>query len=222
MQDYVKVWKSLANSKQITARYQAQYCILRAINSKAETLSEKIDVATHLLRRAFPPATNTIKLANGRTPYDTVARYDVNPFWGANTLLGLPREELLTPEQEVIFNDMKKLMNFRKSLPRWYSYFFTRQDIYPEYQLVQTAHAALELGTKLSSDQSKNLHFTCCGVDDLYQLEKVEEMLNTLKHDYVVFREPDIGNTKTAIGVYPIVEHKKGLLKNYKLLQFSK
>ena len=29
---------------------------------------------------------------------------------------------------------------------RHYAYFFTRQDISPEYQVVQTAHAAFQLG----------------------------------------------------------------------------
>lgn len=105
---------------------------------------------------------------------------------------------------------------------KYYAYFFTRQDLYDEYQLVQTAHVALELGNRLTPEQVKNLHFTCCGVDNLKELEMVEKNLTLLGHKFVTFVEEDIGNQKTAIGVFPIAEDERGILKNEKLLRFKR
>jgi hypothetical protein len=72
----------------------------------------------------------------------------------------------------------------------------------------------------LRPEQVKDLHFTCCGVADLQELEGLREFFESMKLEYVVFREPDIGNEKTAIGVYPVEEHKRGLLRNYNLASF--
>ena len=103
---------------------------------------------------------------------------------------------------------------------KYYSYFFTRQDLYNEYQLVQTAHVALELGNRLRPDQIENLHFACCGVENLAELKRVQRDLEKLGHEYVVFYEDDI-QEETAIGVYPIAEDERGLLKNERRLRFK-
>lgn len=207
-------WKALASENKNSSRHHAQYCILRAMIAKGD---DKVAIAKHLLRKAFPPVTKASKLANGRTPFDTLEFQIRRLTWHQkDTPLGLE----LTEEENELYASIIKALNTGRMVRR-YSYFFTRQDIFEEYQLVQTAHAALELGSKLSEEQVKDLHFTCCGVADLEELEAVERVLQSMKVEYIVFREPDIGNQKTAIGVYPIEEHKRGLLRNYKLLRFA-
>jgi hypothetical protein len=235
-QDFVTLWKNLATNKQNTRVHHVQYCILRAMAAKSE---DKIEIARHFIRKAFAPVTKTTKLANGRTPFDILATWQtnasthsINNVWNAEAkkweqlltyrnVLGVPANELLDEEELKLYGNILQEVCSPGRLVRRYSYFFTRQDIFEEYQLVQTAHAALELGSKLTEDQVKDLHFTCCGVDDLEALENAERVLESMGVPFIVFREPDIGNQKTAIGVYPLEEHKRGLLRNYRLLRFN-
>lgn len=220
-QDINTIWKNLAANKQNTAFFHAQYCILRSINAKAE---DKLAVAKHLLRKAFTPVSKTTKLANGRIPFDIIAdQFNAYRWSGKHAkVLGIPMDEVLDESEQELYHSIAQSLRKTGGLVRHYSYFFTRQDIFEEYQLVQTAHAALELGRNLTKEQAKDLHFTCCGVRDMNELESVERVLQAIKVPYVVFREPDIGNQKTSIGVYPIEEHKRGILRNYNLLRFEK
>jgi hypothetical protein len=222
--DYKTAWKTLASQKKNTTRDMIDYCLLKAINSRAESLDDKRDIAIHLLRRAFPPVSKVSKLANGRVPFDAITNnYNGMLIGLKNFVLGQNAAEVLTEEEHAELHALRLSVN-RALLIRRYSYFFTRQDIFDEYQLVQTSHAALELGALIaqkSPELVKGLHFTCCGVRNAYELEEVEKVLGSMKVPYVVFREPDIGNQKTSIGVYPLEEHKRGLLRGYNLLKFD-
>lgn len=223
--DYKAAWKALANAKKNTVCDHIDYCLLKALNSKSETFEEKREIAIHLLRKSLPPVTKLTKLSNGRVPFD-----GITSMWNGSLLacygqvvLDHKISEIFTDEEAEEYMKLRASI-VRKNLIRKYSYFFTRQDIFEEYQLVQTSHAALELGACIAATEPesiKGLHFTCCGVDNLYQLEEVEKVLNKMKVPYVVFREPDFGNQKTAIGVYPLEEHKRGLLRGYSLLRFD-
>ena len=119
-----------------------------------------------------------------------------------------------------------------------YAYFFTRQDIFPEYQLVQTAHAALKLGVRsqqpwdeedverLGVPQRRDIdpdetYFTVIGVRDLQALRAVEEILDKFGFLHEVFVEPDIGNEETSIAVYPVHEKDRGVLMAFDLLRFK-
>lgn len=129
---------------------------------------------------------------------------------------------------------------------KYYAYFFTRQDIFPEYQLVQTAHAALKLGYYMGIDFTKSCdeieedmkdkkilvpynitdpdetYFTVVGVRDVIALEAVKTILDKFGFKYEEFSEPDIGNELTSIAVYPINEKDKGVLMAFNLLKFNK
>lgn len=222
--DIIKsAWKTLANNKQNTRNDHIKYCILRAMLAKGE---DKVAIAKHFLHKSFSPITNPNRLANGAHPFGALQAWNLYIHTNSDgvctsKIFGANASEFLDAEEIKLYNSIASEVTQNK-LIRKYSYFFTRQDIFDEYQLVQTAHAALELGSKLSSEEVKNLHFTCCGVEDLDALEAVERVLQSMKLEYVVFREPDIGNQKTAIGVYPVEEHKRGLLLNYNLLRFSR
>lgn len=108
---------------------------------------------------------------------------------------------------------------------KYYSYFFTRQDISPEQQIVQTAHAALKLGvnsheitSKIDPDQT---YFTLVGVRNIEALDAVIDILNTYKFKYEVFFEPDLGDTPTSVALYPIAEYNRGPLMAFNLLKIK-
>lgn len=102
------------------------------------------------------------------------------------------------------------------------AYFFTRQDIFKEYQLVQTAHAAMKLGAKLDKNEDPdNTYFTCIGVRNLEALEAVEKILTQFGFKYEKFFEPDLnGGEYTALAVYPVDEEDRGVLLAFNLLKF--
>ena len=105
-----------------------------------------------------------------------------------------------------------------------YAYFFTRQDIFREYQLVQTAHVAMKLGYALGSDVTvdpDNTYFTCVGVRNLEALEAVEKILTKFGFKYEKFFEPDLNEGEyTALAVHPVDEDKRDVLLAFNLLKF--
>jgi hypothetical protein len=103
-----------------------------------------------------------------------------------------------------------------------YAYFFTRQDIFKEYQLVQTAHVAYKLGCMMGKGADPdNTYFTCVGVRNLEALNAVAKILDQFNFHYEVFIEPDLNNGEmTAIAVYPIDEDKRDILLAFNLLKF--
>lgn len=126
---------------------------------------------------------------------------------------------------------------------KYYSYFFTRQDISPEQQIVQTAHAAFQLGvnsqratapsykedTQCVPAQFNNdvipeeTYFTVIGVRDLGALYAVENILKKFGYRYEKFFEPDLKDGEfTSIAVYPISEYHRDVLTAFNLLQLPR
>lgn len=103
-----------------------------------------------------------------------------------------------------------------------YLYTFTRQDIFKEYQLVQTAHVAYKLGCRMGRDADPdNTYFTCVGVRNLEALNAVAKILDQFNIYYERFIEPDLNNGEmTAIAVYPVDEDKRDILLAFNLLKF--
>jgi len=115
-----------------------------------------------------------------------------------------------------------------------YVYFFTRQDISPEYQLVQTAHVALKLGhimgtqdtlkiqagETLQNPDPSDTYFTVVGVKDLSGLIAIKSILDMFSRQYVEFVEPDIGNEITSIAVFPTPEFERQELLAFSWLKF--
>ena len=112
--------------------------------------------------------------------------------------------------------------------PKVYAYFFTRQDMSGEQQIVQTAHAAFKLGhiigcvsdaTRVNPDQT---YFTVIGVRNLDALGAVMDILDKFGFLYETFFEADIGGEPTSIALYPISENDKGILQAFTLLTLPK
>jgi hypothetical protein len=90
----------------------------------------------------------------------------------------------------------------------------------PEQQLVQTAHAALKLGTQLSSQANPDeTYFTVIGVRDELAIAAVMKLLETFNFPYERFYEPDLPGI-TCIATYPIDEDKRDVLFAFNLLKF--
>jgi hypothetical protein len=118
-----------------------------------------------------------------------------------------------------------KLFSDKSGVPHMkeYIYIFTRQDMSPEQQLVQSAHATLVLGHKLKDRKdASQFYFTVIGVPNLMALAHVMQDLEKMDRQFITFYEPDQGNTLTSIATYPIPEAERGRLKDYKLLRFTK
>ena len=120
---------------------------------------------------------------------------------------------------------------------RHYAYFFTRQDVSPEYQVVQTAHAAFQLGVnsqrwtaKPPEDQlvmddvkAEETYFTVIGVRNLEALNAASIILSKFGYHHEAFFEPDLNNGEmTSIAVYPIAENARGPLLAFNLLKIDK
>ena len=118
-----------------------------------------------------------------------------------------------------------------------YAYFFTRQDISPEQQVVQTAHAAFVLGVE--SQRWKDLppkhqqvmddvnpdetYFTVVGVRNLDGLKAVQKILDKFGFKFEVFFEPDLNKGEiTSIAVYPVEEDHRDVLLAFNLLSISR
>lgn len=101
-----------------------------------------------------------------------------------------------------------------------YVYFFTRQDISPEQQLVQTAHAALKMGSLVKPINADETYFTVIGVRDEIGLYAVREILDKFQRLYTIFREPDMGDAITSVVTYPIPEDERRELLAFSLLKF--
>lgn len=124
-----------------------------------------------------------------------------------------------------------------------FSYFFTRQDMSPEQQIVQTAHAAFQLGvhsqratvTEMAEGSGyvpaqfndkvvpEETYFTVIGVRDLGALMAVESILKKFGYRYEKFFEPDLKDGEfTSIGVYPISEYHRDVLMAFNLLKVDR
>ena len=108
-----------------------------------------------------------------------------------------------------------------------YVYFFTRQDISREQQLVQTAHVAYkiglaqaDIGTVDGQPNADETYFTVVGVRNLEALNGAQNILKKFSRKHVVFYEPDLNNEMTSIATYPIPEDQRNELLAFNLLRF--
>lgn len=209
------IWKQLSKDKKATAQHHYQYCILKALKAKS---NNKLEIAQALLRRAFTPVTSETKLANGRTAWDSINR--ARPH--SNTIFGIPITEFLSEEEQPLYWELvnhSKEDDIRSNEPD-YLIIFVRQDISKEQQAVQAAHATFVAGTTFEHKSPEQVNFVLIGVEDETKLLSLECSLEERGIKYVIFREPDLASSITAIATEPLKEHQKRFLKRYKTLEF--
>lgn len=102
-----------------------------------------------------------------------------------------------------------------------YAYFFTRQDMIPEQIAVQTAHAAMVMGSTYDKSEVNphETYFTLIGVRNLRALLAVEMILEKFEYAYEAFYESDMNGEMTCIAVHPISEYNKGPLEAFNRLK---
>ena len=212
-EDYKKLWKTLANDKSIKAYHVVQRCIIKAMTAKGEN---KEEILTALLKKAFS-AKNDGSYPGLEEAANTASRSYIRQLFN-----GPPLKDYLSEEELTEYTRLLKTISSQKLVEtNMYSYIFVRQDLKPEYQLVQAAHATCVLGSKLNGKvDPSNLYFVVSGVKDLDSLQTLMDSLSKKGHEYVSFVEPDIGNEITAIATLPIRGDMRKDFKKFKLLTF--
>jgi hypothetical protein len=222
--NWKEYWKLVARAKSVTSEHMAQYCILKALTAKSQN---KVQIAESLLRNAFTPVVKDSKLCNGRTKYDVLSWYPANRAFRTPTeIFGLDITLLMDAEGVKEYTNLASQLNFRniRANEPEYMFLFVRQDISPEQQAVQAAHAAFKAGTNITDNASglaDKTNFVLVGVQNEYRLKEVVNVLDGNKDcSYVVFNEPDLDNAMTAIATKPMKAHKKRFLRQYQTLTF--
>jgi hypothetical protein len=221
MKDFKAIWKAKAASKTITAEDVVVYSILRTMAAKSK---DKRDILRHFITRAFKEhKTNgwhALKRACETLKHRLVhgERYYPLPILRSAILDIFETDAEL--QMFISLLDSLKPYDF----DRVYTYVFVRQDISPEYQLVQAAHATMALGKVLAPEHDPhNTYFTVVGVPDPSELKAVEMLLKANNFPYEKFIEPDIktGSQVTAIATHPIHWAARRPLKGFPLLSFA-
>lgn len=211
MKDFKAIWKAKAASKNITTEDVVIHAILRTMAAKSK---DKRDILRYFITRAFKEhksdgwyaLINAVNVVEWRAKRGQVCE-----------LTSCLETEL---EEKIFLSLLDSLRPY--DFDRVYTYVFVRQDISPEYQLVQAAHATMALGKALAPEHDPhNTYFTVVGVADGKSLTDVIPMLKANGFPYVAFVEPDIGNQVTAIATHPIHWAARRPLKGFPLLSFA-
>jgi hypothetical protein len=122
---------------------------------------------------------------------------------------------------------------------KYYTYIFVRQDISPEQQAVQAAHATFKLGVEAMRRGDKEVakdkvpyqlpaeirpnqtYFTLIGVRNLDALLAAKDILEKFGFMHQTFFEDDLGGEPTAIACHPIREDHRGPLLAFNLLKMK-
>lgn len=209
--DYKAIWKEIANNKSNTVLHHIQYCALKALYAKRNNRKE---IAEALVRRAFTPRHDT--------DWSSAKNAARKAFY-TSYILGIKKTDFFENEAEMRrYNDIVYTLagsNLRDNEPD-YLFIFVRQDISREQQAVQAAHATFVAGAKFTHKSPEQVYFVLIGVEDEIRLADIARMLEERETAHVLFREPDLDNSITAIATAPMKEHQKRFLKHFKKLEF--
>jgi len=100
-----------------------------------------------------------------------------------------------------------------------YTYVFIRRDIPLHAQLVQSSHAALELGLQLSPEKKpeKTSFLILLDAEDQAHLEKIARYLDDRDIEFHKFFEPDYDMGYTAICTEPLSLDMRKHFKKFNL-----
>lgn len=100
-----------------------------------------------------------------------------------------------------------------------YTYVFVRRDIPLHAQLVQSAHAALELGLQLSPDKKpdKTSFLILLNADNQSHLNEIARYLDDHDIEFHKFFEPDYDMGYTAICTEPLSQDKRKYFRKFNL-----
>lgn len=234
MFNYHKVWAHLLSENKVRSHHIVEYCIVKAIFASKGKQKKAEKLVLQYLSKAFTPIKRKNRLENGEQKFTALYRAIYQMGLNSEIVLGVPAKAL-----DSNYDLYKKLFQFvltgkhkiEEYFNRKYVYIFVRQDLSKEYQLVQAAHVAMKAGYELCHSQGickdhrdcdpDHLYFTVVGVANEHELRKSIQELTDKSVEFVVFREPDIGNEITAVASMPIAVNKRGSLLKHKLLSFT-
>lgn len=231
MFDYRKMWKHLVSNRNAEAHHVVQYIVFKALDKAEGNVERAINYALQALCKAFTPVSNQNRVINGHEPLYSLYEAIWKAHWPGREILGAPSAVMSFEERQKFNQVLAGLYNMgtlKEYYQRRYVYIFVRQDISPEYQLVQASHVALKLGFQVALDHSlphpvdpSNLYFSVIGAKDLAELGQIQDHLKQRGITHHVFVEPDIGDQITAVASYPVLAKNRGSLLNYKRLKFQ-
>jgi hypothetical protein len=203
------IWKQRANDKANDAVDHFQYCILKALFAKSNA---KKEIGLALLKRAFTPT--SYGSWDGLNEAGRYAAY-------RKTIFGRDWTELVPEELQEAYKELVRACQGPTVAlsENDYLFIFVRQDISPEQQAVQSAHAVYKAGCEYKHKPDET-YFVLIGVANEEELEEAKAKLASRSVEFVEFYEPDLGDSLTAIATRPIKEHRKRFLKHYRKLQF--
>lgn len=230
MKDFREAYKNLARAKRVNACDIMRLCIYKAMDAKS--ITPKAIIANQLIRRAFTPITRKNKLDNGNSPWQRVRGLLASLHWFCK-MQGKDPKQLFSPLEtvdelnlftQIVADVYDKYRETQEENARSYVYIFVRQDLSPEYQLVQAAHVAAKMGSRsiMPLDKFDELYFTVIGVPDMAGLNTAIKDIEIVGGKAYSFVEPDIGNLVTAVASSPIPATQRKRLLSYKLLKFNK
>ena len=98
-----------------------------------------------------------------------------------------------------------------------YTYVFIRTDIPIHAQLVQSCHAALEMGLRLNLKDESPSNLILLAIKDEAHLEQIKYYLDMNEIENYMFFEPDYDMGFTSICTEPIQGDRKKLFKKFNL-----
>jgi len=234
-------WKHAATNKQITSELTLAYCIVRAMfdiekktklpegsyGSCPDPTPDEYDNmvfkrTVEYINIAFTPAKRNHRHWDMIVEAAQALKFDLRV--GRKTVF----HPFMEGFDEKLFAAIVERLQYR--LPdthswNYYSHFYVRADLTPEYQLVQNSHVALVLGKELQKANipTDELYFWCCSVPNEAALHAKAAYLTSKRVRFVTFKEPDINNEMTAIATFPVLNRKrKRLFANDQKLVFRK
>jgi len=221
MNDLDTQWKSLAADKKIDSGDIASRAIIRSIRARS---NDKLEVAKGLLLKAFSPIINRNKLNSGLRPFQGLESSLAKLSWRGSDAFGFA--SISEAEQAEYKSLLGKLLK-EKWEDTTYTYIFTRQDLTPEQQLVQTAHCTMVLGQKVERWQhdASDLHFVIFGVPDHDRLIEKLAQVEAAGISTVSFEESDLKSDQmTSFACQPTRKseaRRKRLFDNDRLLMIK-
>lgn len=219
-------FNSLVAQAKIAQGYHfIQKFIHDAIRARAAGFDAKMAIVESKIGRHFRPIKNLKRLDNGHDPHGALRLAIEKTKMKMNSM----DKYFETEAERILYRNIVIALYQKHKIPddyytRKYVYIFVRQDLSPEYQLVQAAHAAAKMGHRTGSmpnEKFDQLYFSVIGVPDLAALAAAQKDFADRGHKTHAFIEPDIGNVMTAFASEPIyMNERKGLLA-YKRLKFA-
>jgi hypothetical protein len=102
-----------------------------------------------------------------------------------------------------------------------YCYIFVRQDLTPEQQLIQFGHVCALVGATGYRHDFNKVNFVGIGVPNENELYRALFLMIDNGVQNQKFKEPDLGDTLTAVASLPVSGDTRAIFRHYDTLRFA-